>query len=118
MITGTPSPPFLMIAPNGAPMKKNMMHDRASVNLFIASILCWRSSLSPSPVTIALNCSSFMLFCTVDMALFTALSLLSAVSDSNFFFTLNFPLSTSFFILMESLLEIFWLPRSMNRASL
>ena len=40
MITGTPSPPFLMMAPSGAPMKKKMMHEMASVNLFIASILC------------------------------------------------------------------------------
>ncbi|CUO76639.1 Uncharacterised protein [Segatella copri] len=40
MTTGKPRPPFRMMAPNGAPIKKKMRHERARVNLLIASILC------------------------------------------------------------------------------
>ena len=38
MMTGTPKPPFLMMAPNGAPMKKKIMHVSDSVNFLMASI--------------------------------------------------------------------------------
>ena len=38
MMTGTPKPPFRMIAPNGAPIKKNIKHESATVNLLIVSI--------------------------------------------------------------------------------
>ena len=71
IITGTPSPPLRIMAPNGAPMKKNMRHDSACVNLFIASILCILMMASPSDVVIARNPISDMADCTCIMAWFT-----------------------------------------------
>ena len=40
MMTGNPNPPFRMMAPSGAPMKKKIRQESASVNFLIASILC------------------------------------------------------------------------------
>ena len=78
MITGTPSPPFLMIAPSGAPMKKNNRHCNATENLLMASILCCLINLSPSDVSIPLKSRSLISFLTLLMAAFTASSFLSA----------------------------------------
>ena len=70
---GIPSPPFLMIAPSGAPMKKKMMHESASVNLLMDSILNYLSTLSPSEVTMLRNSRSLICCCTLFSARFTAL---------------------------------------------
>ena len=37
MMAGVPSPPFLIRAPNGAPMKKNMKQARERANFFSIS---------------------------------------------------------------------------------
>ena len=50
MMIGKPNPPFLIIAPKGAPIKKKMRHVSANVNLPIISMRCSRSILSPSLV--------------------------------------------------------------------
>ena len=80
IMTGTPRPPLRIIAPNGAPMKKNMIHDKASVTLLMASIWCVRtrrfSCLAYSP----LNSKSFTSIWAYSIALFTASRRLSGVS--------------------------------------
>ena len=43
MMTGTPIPPLRMMAPNGAPIKKKIIHEKATVKRLMASILCIRS---------------------------------------------------------------------------
>ena len=58
MIIGNPSPPFLMIAPRGAPMKKKIMQMSDRVNLLMASMSCCLIILSPSLVIILLNSKS------------------------------------------------------------
>ena len=40
--TGAPKPPFRMIAPSGAPMKKKIRHANAKVYLRYSSIWCLR----------------------------------------------------------------------------
>ena len=80
---GIPSPPFLMMAPSGAPMKKNIRHESARVNFDILSISCWRISLSPSDVTIALNSRSVTICLTSELALLSASLLSSAFSFTN-----------------------------------
>ena len=67
-----------MMAPSGAPMKKNSMHCNATENLLIASILCWRIMRSPSDVSIPLKSRSLISFLTFLMAASTAASFLSA----------------------------------------
>ena len=60
MSTGRPKPPLRMMAPSGAPIKKKMMHDKASVIFATHSILCWRMSRSPSSVMSDLNSRSYL----------------------------------------------------------
>ena len=79
MMMGSPSPPFRMMAPSGAPMKKKKRHDRVSTNLLSASILCWRISLSPSLVSMPLKSSSMICWLTLPDAMFTAPCFLSSV---------------------------------------
>lgn len=42
MTTGAPSPPLRVIAPNGAPIKKNIRQANANVNFRCSSISCFR----------------------------------------------------------------------------
>ena len=71
MMTGMPSPPLRMMAPRGAPMKKKMRHDKASVNLLMASMLCSRKMRSASFMIMAWNSSSLICDCTLLSAMFT-----------------------------------------------
>ena len=77
MMTGIPNPPFLMMAPNGAPIKKNIRQERASVNLRIASISCCLMIQSASLVIIDLKSRSDSSCCTVDKASLVTVNFLS-----------------------------------------
>ena len=46
--TGIPSPPFRMMAPKGAPMKKKMRQASDKVILLCHSVSCLRMRFSPS----------------------------------------------------------------------
>ena len=63
IITGTPKPPFLMIAPNGAPIKKNINMESALVIFFIHSIQCLRMILSPTYILVLFIANSLAWFC-------------------------------------------------------
>ena len=57
--TGAPKPPFFVIAPRGAPMKKKMKQANANVNLRYSSISCRRIARSVSPAPYTAPVSSF-----------------------------------------------------------
>ena len=60
--TGMPRPPFRMIAPSGAPMKKKIRQANDSVILLCHSVSCLRMFLSLSVIVKLLKPQSFPKF--------------------------------------------------------
>ena len=52
-------PPFLIIAPRGAPIKKNIKHANDNVNFLCHSNECFVKYQSESAITVLLYCTSF-----------------------------------------------------------
>ena len=79
-ITGTPRPPLRMMAPNGAPIKKKMIHVSESVNFLMASIWWVRVRLCRALAYSLLNSRSVIDICILFMAFLTAVCLPSPFS--------------------------------------
>ena len=65
MMIGIPNPPFRMMAPSGAPMKKKMMHCKARAYLFCASSSWLRITRSLFRVIMDLKSRSDVSLCTL-----------------------------------------------------
>ena len=53
--TGVPNPPLRIIAPKGAPIKKNTIQANESVNFLCHSVKCRRTLYASSPTVAALK---------------------------------------------------------------
>ena len=116
MSTGIPSPPLRMIAPNGAPIKKNMRHDRASVSLPTASILCCRMSRSPSDVIMLLKLRSLRRDCTFMLICERAIRFCSSVRREKAESTSYFVVAASFNARSESRCDTLGRVKNMARS--
>ena len=74
MTVGIPSPPLRMMAPKGAPTKKNITQASESVIFWCHSIQCVRTYRSPSPVTRLFHSNSERKLWTDAMALRRAMT--------------------------------------------
>ena len=116
--TGNPSPPFRMMAPSGAPMKKNMMHDSASVIFATHSILCILISLSPSVVIIALKLRSDIFDCAFCTAMLVADRCWSSDSLAKVESTSYLSVAASFIARSESVFDTIGRAYAMRLSSL